>query len=95
RKWATRRRDADGAAEAEVLTIGAPPSDGEAGRELLVPLVRKGARVLDEPLAAARYRHRRAVDELPLDARHLSRGDPAIPTEYVTAGDLDRPASGE
>jgi len=95
RKWATRRRDADGAAEAEVLTIGAPPSDGEAGRELLVPLVRKGARVLDEPLAAARYRHRRAVDELPLDARHLSRGDPAIPTEYVTAGDSDRPASGE
>jgi nicotinate phosphoribosyltransferase len=94
RKWATRRRGADGQAEAEVLTIGAPPSDGEAGRELLVPLVRKGARVLDEPLAAARDRHRRAVDELPLDARHLSRGDPAIPTEYVPADDADRTTSG-
>jgi len=53
-----------------------------------------GARVLDEPLTAARDRHRRAVDELPLDARHLSRGDPAIPTEYVSADDADRTTSG-
>jgi nicotinate phosphoribosyltransferase len=83
RKWATRRTDSAGVAEAEVLHIGKPPDDD--GRELLVPLIRDGKRVYDEPLDAARDRHRRAVAELPLEARHLSRGEPAIPTEYVTA----------
>jgi nicotinate phosphoribosyltransferase len=84
RKWAARRRDSGGRAEAEVIGVGAPSASGEQ-RELLVPLVRKGERVHDEPLDAARERHRRAVEELPLDARHLSRGGPAIPTEYVPA----------
>jgi nicotinate phosphoribosyltransferase len=84
RKWAARRHDSTGTAEAEVIGVGAPSTDGDRQRELLVPLVRKGERVHDEPLDAARERHRRAVDELPLDARHLSRGGPAIPTEYVT-----------
>jgi nicotinate phosphoribosyltransferase len=83
RKWASRRIDSAGVAETEVLHIGKPPVDD--GRELLVPFVRDGKRVYDEPLDAARDRHRGAVDELPLDARHLSRGEPAIPTEYVTA----------
>jgi nicotinate phosphoribosyltransferase len=83
RKWASRRVDSAGVAETEVLHIGKPPVDD--GRELLVPLVRDGKRVYDEPLDTARDRHRRAVAELPLDARHLSRGEPAIPTEYVTA----------
>jgi nicotinate phosphoribosyltransferase len=62
-----------------------PPSGSERERELLVPLVSKGTRVHDETLEVARDRHRRAVAELPLDARHLTRGEPAIPTEYVTA----------
>jgi nicotinate phosphoribosyltransferase len=83
RKWASRRTDPAGVAEAEVLHIG-KPAEGD-GRDLLVPLVRGGERVYDEPLDAARDRHRRALDELPLEARHLSRGEPAIPTEYVTA----------
>ena len=83
RKWASRRIGPAGVAEVEVLHIGRPPEDD--GRELLVPLVRGGDRIHDEPLDAARDRHRRTVDELPLEARHLSRGEPAIPTEYVTA----------
>jgi nicotinate phosphoribosyltransferase len=88
RKWPSRRRDADGVAEAEVVRIGGPPPDDSAReRELLVPLMRKGERLHDEPLETARDRHRRAVAELPLDARHLSRGEPAIPTEYVTVSD--------
>ena len=66
---------------------GPPPPDADRERELLVPLMRKGESLHDEPLEAARDRHRRAVAELPLDARHLSRGEPAIPTEYVTVSD--------
>jgi nicotinate phosphoribosyltransferase len=86
RKWATRRRDAGGVAAAEVIGVGAPSGERDGQRELLVPLVRSGGRIHAEPLDAARERHRRAVDELPLHARHLSRGEPAIPTEYLTAG---------
>ena len=88
RKWPSRRKDPDGVAEAEVVRIGGPPPpDAERERELLIPLMRKGERVHDESLEAARDRHRRAVAELPLDARHLSRGEPAIPTEYVQVSD--------
>jgi nicotinate phosphoribosyltransferase len=85
RKWAFRRHGPDGVAAAEVLGVGAVPDRSDDARELLVPFVRKGERIHHEPLDAARDRHRRAIDELPLHARHLSRGDPAIPTEYVTA----------
>ena len=84
RKWATRRHGPDGVAEAEEIRVGVPPSGSEQERELLVPLVSKGTRVHDETLDAARDRHRRVVAELPLGARHLTRGEPAIPTEYVT-----------
>jgi nicotinate phosphoribosyltransferase len=85
RKWAVRHLDGTGVARAEVVTTGAP--DGTTGlhdRELLVPLLRAGAVVGREPLDAARARHQRAVRELPSTARQLSRGDPAIPTEFLT-----------
>jgi nicotinate phosphoribosyltransferase len=49
---------------------------------LLVPLVRNGEIVGREPLAVARERHQRVREELPLQARQLSRGDPAIPTIF-------------
>ena len=83
RKYALRRLDDRGCAEAEIVTTRAPDSAGEAGAEyrpLLVPLVQAGEVVGREPLAAARERHVRARDELPPRARQLSRGDPAIPT---------------
>jgi nicotinate phosphoribosyltransferase len=80
RKYALRRRDADGVAEAEVVGVGAPPVDDGNDRELLVPLVRHGEVVGREDLSTARDRHLRLREELPLPARMMSRGEPVIPT---------------
>lgn len=85
RKFALRRRDARGVAETEVVGVGTPPVDDGDDRALLVPLVRDGAVVGREPLAAARDRHLRSREELPLNARKLSRGEPVIPTRIVGA----------
>ncbi|WP_419995340.1 nicotinate phosphoribosyltransferase [Streptomyces boninensis] len=82
RKWAVRRLDEDGVAEAEVIGSGKPPT-GLSGRQMLVPLVRDGAVVGREPLDAARDRHVEARAGLPLSATQLSRGEPVLPTEYV------------
>ncbi|MFR9797302.1 nicotinate phosphoribosyltransferase [Streptomyces sp. MS06] len=82
RKWAARRTDADGAAEAEVVGTG-PVPDELAGRQLLVELVKGGRVVGREPLDAVRDRHIAARAGLPLSATQLSRGEPVIPTEYV------------
>ncbi|MET8072611.1 nicotinate phosphoribosyltransferase [Streptomyces sp. NPDC005271] len=84
RKWAARRVDADGVAEAEVVGTGEIPPD-LADRQLLVELVRGGEIVAREPLDAARDRHAAARAGLPLSATQLSRGEPVIPTEYLRA----------
>jgi nicotinate phosphoribosyltransferase len=81
RKWAARRHDASGTAVAEVVTL-TPPEPSATDRLLLVPLVRGGEIVGGEPLEAARERHQRSLTELPLHARQLSRGYPAIPTVF-------------
>ncbi|MGW8062869.1 nicotinate phosphoribosyltransferase [Streptomyces ziwulingensis] len=85
RKWAARRLDSQGYAEAEVIGTGPVPDD-LAGRQLLVELVRGGEVVAREPLDAARDRHAAARANLPLSATQLSRGEPVIPTEYVHGG---------
>ncbi|MBP0460123.1 nicotinate phosphoribosyltransferase [Streptomyces montanisoli] len=82
RKWAARRLDGEGAAEAEVVGTGPVPRD-LAGRELLVRLVKGGEIVTREPLDAARERHIAARAGLPMSAVQLSRGEPVIPTEFV------------
>ncbi|MCD9902598.1 nicotinate phosphoribosyltransferase [Streptomyces sp. MT29] len=82
RKWAARRVDESGVAEAEVIGTGAVP-EGLVGRELLVELVRGGVVVAREPLEAARERHVSARGGLPMSAMQLSRGEPVIGTEYV------------
>ncbi|ONI54340.1 MULTISPECIES: nicotinate phosphoribosyltransferase [unclassified Streptomyces] len=82
RKWAARRVDEGGVAEAEVIGTGAVP-EGLVGRELLVELVRDGVVVAREPLEAARERHVAARGGLPMSAMQLSRGEPVIGTEYV------------
>ncbi|MFD8382158.1 nicotinate phosphoribosyltransferase [Streptomyces sp. NPDC059679] len=81
RKWAARRLDEDGVAEAEVVGSGTVPP-GLDDRQLLVQLVRGGEVVAREPLDAARERHVTARAGLPLSATQLSRGEPVIPTEY-------------
>ncbi|MFE7232892.1 nicotinate phosphoribosyltransferase [Streptomyces sp. NPDC001231] len=85
RKWAARRLDAHGVAEAEVVGTG-PVPDRLAGRQLLVELVKGGEVIAREPLDAARDRHATARANLPLSATQLSRGEPVLPTEYVHTG---------
>ncbi|ROQ68669.1 nicotinate phosphoribosyltransferase [Streptomyces sp. 840.1] len=82
RKWAARRLDEDGVAEAEVIGTGPVPPE-LADRQLLVELVRGGEVVAREPLDAARERHIAARAGLPMSAMQLSRGEPVIPTEYL------------
>jgi nicotinate phosphoribosyltransferase len=90
-KWAVRRLDASGRAEAEIIGTGEMPARGRHDRPLLVDLIRDG-KVVDssadgasdlEPqtdLVAARTRHERSRAELPPRALQLSRGEPVIPT---------------
>lgn len=80
RKFAVRRLDARGKAEAEVIGIGAPPEGDANDRPLLVELVRDGVIVGAEPLSAGQQRHARARAELPLSASKMSKGEAAIPT---------------
>jgi nicotinate phosphoribosyltransferase len=82
RKYALRRRDTDGVAEAEVIGIGTPAENDGDDRELLVLLVREGEVVGREPLAAARDRHASARAELPPAAHQMSRGEPVIPSVF-------------
>ena len=83
RKYALRRLDAAGVAEAEVIGIGTPPAGDDNDRPLLVPLVTDGEIVGRESLDEARARHLRSRDELPLPARQLQRGEPAIRTLHT------------
>ncbi|MBD0709884.1 MULTISPECIES: nicotinate phosphoribosyltransferase [unclassified Streptomyces] len=82
RKWAARRPDADGIAEAEVVGTGEIPPE-LVDHQLLVRLVKGGEVVAREPLEAARDRHIAARAALPMSAIQLSRGEPVLPTEYV------------
>ncbi|MFF9198596.1 nicotinate phosphoribosyltransferase [Streptomyces sp. NPDC014779] len=82
RKWAARRADAAGVAEAEVVGTGQVPPE-LVDRQLLVELVKGGDVVAREPLEAARARHIAARAALPMSAIQLSRGEPVLPTEYV------------
>ena len=82
RKWAARRLDAEGVAEAEVIGTGPVPPE-LADRQLLVELVKGGQVVAREPLDVVRDRHAAARANLPLSATQLSRGEPVIPTEYA------------
>lgn len=82
RKWAARRLDANGVAEAEVVGTGEVPPE-LADRQLLVELVRGGETVAREPLDAVRDRHKAARAGLPMSATQLSRGEPVLPTEYA------------
>ena len=87
RKYALRRLDEHGIAEAEVIGVGRPSTPDHNDRQLLVPLVVDGEIAETEPLEAARERHVRALAELPDEARRMSPGEPVIPTRYESADD--------
>ncbi|MGI8458031.1 MAG: nicotinate phosphoribosyltransferase [Propionibacteriaceae bacterium] len=91
RKYALRRLDAAGVAEAEIIGIGTPPIGDHNDRPLLVPLVEKGEIVGREPLSAARDRHARSRAELPIQALKMSRGDPVIATIFVSPDGSENP----
>lgn len=80
RKFALRRRNERGIAEAEVVGVGQPPLGDSNDRPILKQLIAGGVVVGAEPLEAARARHAAARAELPRAARKMSAGDPVIPT---------------
>ena len=79
RKYALRRRDAAGVAEAEVIGIGTPAENDGDDRELLVPLVRDGRggrpRAARRRPGPARRGPRRAAAGRPADVPRRT-GDP-------------------
>jgi nicotinate phosphoribosyltransferase len=83
RKYALRRRNAKGVAEAEVVGVGTAPEDDGDDRPLLVTLVKVGEVVGREPLERSRERHAAARAELPMPAHQMSKGEPVIPTIHV------------
>jgi len=82
RKWALRRRDEDGVAQAEVIGIGERPLDDGDDRPLMIDLVRGGEVVDHQDIHEARARHEASRAELPRAATQLSRGEAVIPTIY-------------
>ena len=80
RKFAMRRLDARGTAEAEVIGLGTAPENDGNDRNLLVPIIEGGKVVYDAVLEDARARHVESLEELPAGARRISNGDPAIET---------------
>lgn len=81
RKWGVRHIDESGTAFTEAVST-TEHTPGPHDRSLLVPLVRNGEIVGREPLADARARHQQALTELPSHAFQLSRGEPALPTDF-------------
>ena len=75
-----RRRGEDGRAETEVIGLGTPPVNDGNDRDLLVPIYTDGELVHHATLDDARARHKESLAELPLAARRISKGDPALET---------------
>jgi nicotinate phosphoribosyltransferase len=84
RKTALRAHQQSGTAVEEiVVTGGAVPDEG--GTALQIPLVRGGDVVDGLPtLDQSRQYLAQALITLPWDGLKLSRGEPAIPTRFVT-----------
>ncbi|HET8986991.1 MAG TPA: nicotinate phosphoribosyltransferase [Humibacillus sp.] len=82
RKWAMRRRNERGVAQAEIIGIGERPVDDGDDRSLMIDLVRQGEVVDHQDIHEARARHEASRAELPRAAAQLSRGEPVIPTIY-------------
>lgn len=86
RKWALRRRNTEGVAEAEIIGIGQKPQDDGDDREMLVQLVQGGEVIVATDAKTARETHERSRAELPATAHQMSRGEAVIPTRYEGRG---------
>jgi len=80
RKYAMRRLNDAGRAEAEIVGVDAIPAGDSNDRPLQVPLVHHGEVIHRETTREARERHEHARAELPRAALRISKGEPAIPT---------------
>ena len=81
KKFASRVIEA-GIARSEVVS-----SERQGDRALQIPMIQNGAIAQEllgaEGVAKARAHHKRAIAELPASALRLSRGEPAIPVEFI------------
>jgi nicotinate phosphoribosyltransferase len=87
RKFAMRRHDDEGIANAELLSAGHDAEVGAHDRELLVPLVSNGE-IHNEYTGhagteLAREFHAHAKQALPLQGLRLGRGEAALPTKFI------------
>ncbi len=82
RKYAMRRLNSSGVAEAEIIGIGEAPEGDDNDRPLMVELVKAGERVDHSTLEDARARHAASRAELPAKALQMSRGEPVIPSIF-------------
>ena len=82
RKWALRRLNDLGRAEAEIIGTGMMPPSRASDRPLLIDLIRHGEIVADLDLKSARARYEQSLAQLPARALQLSRGEPVITTIY-------------
>ncbi len=86
RKEALRLARPSGTITEEVVhPAGQPPDSAEPHRVLTTPLVRAGEVVAPGDLAAARERVAAGLRSLPWEGLVLSDGEPAIPTQQITA----------
>lgn len=86
RKAALRVSRPSGVLTEEVVhPAGRPPAVGGISRVLTTPLVRAGSVVCETDLAAAREVVAAGLRSLPWEGLSLSPGDPAIPTQIVSA----------
>lgn len=92
RKFAMRRRDANGIAEAEIVGLGNPPENDGDDRDLLVQMFSDGERVHRESLDEARERHIASRKELPRAARRISKGDPVLETLIIDEAGHEGPS---
>lgn len=88
KKLAMRRINRAGKATAEVVGIGAAPSGDGNDRPLIQSFIRDGELLPgwtgSEGVKAATLRHKESMAEMPGAARRLQRGEPVIPTEFVS-----------
>ena len=87
RKNAVRRHDSNQVAVAEVISAGHELEQNENDRQLLVPLIESGKvnsqHTGKQGVISAREHHAKVKQDLPASAHRLTKGEPAIPTEFV------------
>lgn len=87
RKLASRRHDSDGVAVAEVISSGSQADSTPLTRNLLVDLITDGEMQSGitgvQGVSNARSHHLEVIKALPAIAHRLTKGEPAIPTQFV------------